>query len=229
MAFVNPSWMPHSVSEAARAGDATADDLASGRAWSHLLEALRKAADVVLSEDVPRDPVDMAAGFRHLLGLLGMGIDQGLRSEVDPVLAVKPSNVDNVYKWGMDCPDCIYAGAPLRGGESYRLWGNRGTAAMSDCSQWRAWRHPPMSFSTSWTWGRGAKSTSSSRRSSTRATGFPSPRTRRHWSCATSSTTGTPRWPRRCPSSALAQPASGRGAQPRTPERSRRASIGCPG
>ena len=128
MAFVNPSWMPHSVSEAARAGDATADDLTSGHAWSHLLEALQKASDIVLSDDVPRDPVDMAAGFRHLLGLLGIGIDQGLRAEIDPVLAVKPSNVDNVYKWGMDCPDCIYAGAPLRGGDTYHLWGNRGTA-----------------------------------------------------------------------------------------------------
>ncbi len=128
MAFVNPSWMPHSVSEAARAGDATADDLTSGRAWSHLLQALQKASDIVLSDDVPRDPVDMATGFRHLLGLLGIGIDQGLRAEVDPVLAVKPSNVDNVYKWGMDCPDCIYAGAPLRGGDTYHLWGNRGTA-----------------------------------------------------------------------------------------------------
>src|SRR5580658_5779615 len=128
MAFVNPSWMPHSVGEAARAGDATTDDLTSGRAWSHLLQALQKAADVVLSDDMPRDPMDMAAGFRHLLGLLGIGIAQGLRAEVDPVLAVKPSNVDNVYKWGMDCPDCIYAGAPLRGGETYHLWGNRGTA-----------------------------------------------------------------------------------------------------
>src|SRR3984957_379033 len=128
MAFVTPSWMPHSVGEAARAGDATTDDLTSGRAWSHLLQALQKAADVVLSDDMPRDPMDMAAGFRHLLGLLGLGIDQGLRAEVDPVLAVKPSNVDNVYKWGMACPDCIYTGAGLRGGETYRLWGNRGSA-----------------------------------------------------------------------------------------------------
>src|ERR1700733_12267503 len=128
MAFVNPSWMPHSVGEAARAGDATTDDLTSGRAWGHLLQSLQKASDVVLSDGVPRDPVDMAAGFRHLLGLLGIGIDQGLRAEVDPVLAIKPSNVDNVYRWGMDCPDCIYAGGPLRGGETYRVWGSRGTA-----------------------------------------------------------------------------------------------------
>jgi len=126
--FVNPSWMPHSVSEAARAGGATADDLVSGRAWSHLLDGLRQASGVVLSDDVPRNPTDMAAGFRHLLVLLGLGLDQALRAQSEPVLAVTPSGVDNVFKWGMDCPDCIYTGAPLRGGESYRLWGNRGSA-----------------------------------------------------------------------------------------------------
>ncbi|HXY26713.1 MAG TPA: DUF1214 domain-containing protein [Acidimicrobiales bacterium] len=127
-AFVNPSWMPHSVSEATRAGDATADDLISGRAWSHLVDGLRRAAEMVRADDVPHNPADLAAGFRHLLVLVGIGIDQALRTEPDPVLAVRPSNVDNVFKWGMDCPDCIYTGAPLRGGETYRLWGSRGTA-----------------------------------------------------------------------------------------------------
>ena len=127
-AFVNPSWMPHSVGEAARAGDATADDLLSGRAWSHLLDGLRRASEVVLADDVPRNAADMAAGFRHLLVLLGIGLDNALREESGSVLAVKPSSVDAIYKWGMDCPDCIYTGAGLRGGETYRLWGNRGTA-----------------------------------------------------------------------------------------------------
>lgn len=126
--FVNPSWMPHSVSEAAKAGDATAEDLSSGRAWSHLLDALGQAADVVRSNAVARNPADLASGFRHLLVLLALGADQALRADPDPVLAVSPSGVDNVYKWGMDCPDCIYTGAPLRGGETYRIWGNRGTA-----------------------------------------------------------------------------------------------------
>ena len=127
-AFVNPSWMPHSVGEAARAGDATADDLLSGRAWSHLLDGLRQASAVVLADDVPRNAADMAAGFRHLLVLLGIGLDNALREESGAVLAVKPSGVDAIYKWGMDCPDCIYTGAGLRGGETYRLWGNRGSA-----------------------------------------------------------------------------------------------------
>jgi len=127
-AFVNPSWMPHSISEAAKAGDAEADDLVSGRAWSHLLDALGKAAEVVSTNSMARNADDLAAGFRHLLVLMSLGADQALRAEPDPVLAVNPSGVDNVYKWGMDCPDCIYTGAPLRGGESYRIWGNRGSA-----------------------------------------------------------------------------------------------------
>ena len=127
-AFVNPSWMPHSVGEAARAGDATADDLLSGRAWAHLLDGLRRASEIVLADDAPRNAADMAAGFRHLLVLLGIGLDNALREESGSVLAVKPSSVDAIYKWGMDCPDCIYTGAGLRGGETYRLWGNRGTA-----------------------------------------------------------------------------------------------------
>ena len=126
--FVNPSWMPHSVGEAAKAGDATAEDLVSGRAWSHLLDALAKAADVVSSNAVARNSTDLASGFRHLLVLLSLGADQALRADSEPVLAINPSGVDNVYKWGMDCPDCIYTGAPLRGGETYRVWGNRGTA-----------------------------------------------------------------------------------------------------
>jgi hypothetical protein len=126
--FQNPSWLPFYVGEAAAAGDATADDLVSGRAWAHLLDRLREASERVLAESGPRNAADLAAGFRHLLVLVGIGLDAGLRAQASPVLAVKPSGVDNVYKWGMDCPDCIYAGGPLRGGESYRIWGNRGTA-----------------------------------------------------------------------------------------------------
>jgi hypothetical protein len=127
-AFINPSWMPHSVGEAATAGDAGIDDLVSGAAWSHLLDSLKRASEIVLSRGETESAVDVAAGIRHLLVLLGTGVDQALRAQSDSVLAVKPSAVDNVYKWGMDCPDCIYTGAPLRGGESYRLWGNRGSA-----------------------------------------------------------------------------------------------------
>jgi len=120
--------MPFVVGEAARAGEATAEDLESGKAWAHLLERLGEASKTVLANDASRNPVDMASGIRHLLVLLGIGVDQALRVDTNPVLAIKPSGVDAIYKWGMECPDCIYTGSSLRGGESYRLFGSRGTA-----------------------------------------------------------------------------------------------------
>ncbi len=126
--FVSPAWMPSSLREAARAGDATAADLESGTAWAHLLGKLEAVSATVRSDDVPRNPADLAAGFKHLLVLLWTGIDEALRRDSGAVLAIRPSNTDAVFKWGMDCPDCIYMGAGLRGGASYRVWGNRGTA-----------------------------------------------------------------------------------------------------
>ena len=78
-AFQNPSWLPFVVGEAATAGDATADDLVSGRAWAHLLDRLREASDRVLAESAPRNANDLATGFRHLLVLLALGVDAGLR------------------------------------------------------------------------------------------------------------------------------------------------------
>ena len=105
-----------------------ATDLESGQAWNHLLDTLKRAGEVVLSDSVPHDPVDMASGFRHLLVLLGVGIDELLRRGLDRVPAIKPSGMDAAYKWGMECPDCIYMGSSLEGGSTYRLWGNRGSA-----------------------------------------------------------------------------------------------------
>ncbi|MGD0881243.1 MAG: DUF1214 domain-containing protein [Acidimicrobiales bacterium] len=126
--FQNPAWLPFSVSEAATAGDATSQDLESGQAWNHLLERLRQAGDTVLSDSVPHDPMDMASGFRHLLVLLGIGIDELLRRGLDRVPAIKPAAMDAAYKWGMECPDCIYVGSALKGGTTYRLSGTRGSA-----------------------------------------------------------------------------------------------------
>ena len=126
--FRNPAWLPFAVSEAASAGDATAQDLESGEAWIHLLDTLRRAGETVLSDAVPNDPTDMTSGFRHLLVLLGVWIDELLRRGLDQVPAIKPSGMDAAYKWGMECPDCIYVGSALEGGRTYRLSGTRGSA-----------------------------------------------------------------------------------------------------
>ncbi len=122
----NPmAWLPFSIAEAALAGS---DDVDLSQAWSYLQERLRDAAQIVQSDPTNRNRVDLAAGMRHLLVLLTAGIDEVLRFDTDPILCVQATSTDDLVTWGMECPDCIYTRAVLRGGESYRLFGNRGTA-----------------------------------------------------------------------------------------------------
>ena len=66
--------------------------------------------------------------MRHLMVLLAVGIDMALRVDPDPVLAVNRASMDDIVTWGLECPDCVYMNASLRAGETYRLFGNRGTA-----------------------------------------------------------------------------------------------------
>jgi hypothetical protein len=121
------AWLPHSITEASTGTPASGDvDLAA--AWSHLMHRLDDAAQIVQSDPASRNPIDLAAGMRHLLVLLAAGIDESLRFDPDPILCVQRASTNDVVTWGMECPDCLYTRATMRGGESYRLFGNRGTA-----------------------------------------------------------------------------------------------------
>lgn len=121
------AWLPFSITESALTGSGD-DDVDLSAAWSYLQERLRDAAQIVQSDPASRNRVDLAAGMRHLLVLLTAGIHEVLRFDPDPILSVQAASTDDLVTWGMECPDCIYTGAVLRGGESYRLSGNRGTA-----------------------------------------------------------------------------------------------------
>jgi hypothetical protein len=130
-AWKNPlAWLPHSIAEAALSTDPSAfqDDGDLPAAWAHLQERLSKAEQLVVSTPVNKNPIDYAAGMRHLMVLLAAGIDAALRVDPDPVLAVNRASMDDIVTWGLECPDCLYLNASLRAGETYRLFGNRGTA-----------------------------------------------------------------------------------------------------
>jgi hypothetical protein len=122
------AWLPHSIAEASLAANAEGEDAGLSTAWSHLLHKLEDAARTVESDPVTRNRVDLAAGMRHLLVLLAAGVDEALRFDPDPILCVQRTSTDDIVTWGMECPDCLYTRATMRGGESYRLFGNRGTA-----------------------------------------------------------------------------------------------------
>ncbi|HEX3289720.1 MAG TPA: DUF1214 domain-containing protein [Mycobacterium sp.] len=122
----NPmAWLPHSIAQAAFSGGT---DIDLPNAWAHLLERLRAAGEQVAEAPVNRNRIDYASGMRHLMVLLAVGIDEALRVDPDPVLSVQRASTDDILTWGMECPDCIYLRATLRGSETYRLYGNRGTA-----------------------------------------------------------------------------------------------------
>jgi hypothetical protein len=127
-AWKNPmAWLPHSIAEAALStGDSEAPDLAT--AWAHLQERLSAAEQLVRSAPVNKNRLDYGSGMRHLMVLLAVGTDMALRADPDPVLAVNRASMDDIVTWGLECPDCVYLNASLRAGETYRLFGNRGTA-----------------------------------------------------------------------------------------------------
>jgi hypothetical protein len=122
------AWLPSSVGSAARKGTLTAESLHSGEAWRLLLQSLAEAGDLLHSDRLPPGNEADAEGYRHLMVLLALGIDEALRTSdpYDPV--IRPGNVDNLLKWGMDCPDALYCGAPLRPDATYRVRGTRGGA-----------------------------------------------------------------------------------------------------
>lgn len=92
------AWLPHSIAEAASATPASGDvDLAA--AWSHLMRRLDNAAQIVKSDPASRNPIDLAAGMRHLLVLLAAGIDEALRFDPDPILCVQRASTNDVVTW----------------------------------------------------------------------------------------------------------------------------------
>ena len=122
-----PLWLPSSVGSAPRRGTASDDDLLSGRAWEQFLSHLGAAGDVLGSPRAPSTALEQAGGYRHLLTLLALGIDEALRPSDPYDPHISPGNVDAVLKWGMDCPDAAYVGSAIRGDATYRLVGSRGT------------------------------------------------------------------------------------------------------
>jgi hypothetical protein len=122
------AWLPNSIAEASLTGKPDSDDMGLTQAWSHLLDKLRGAAQIVETDPVSRNRVDLAAGMRHLVVLLAAGVDEVLRFDPDPILSIGRTSTDDTVTWGMECPDCTYTRATMRSGESYRLFGNRGTA-----------------------------------------------------------------------------------------------------
>ena len=98
-----------------------------GEAWSALCKELEQAGRLVLGKGVPDSPRDRAEGFRYLTRFLASGLVSCILHD-DPDYPVFGRMMDITRPWGLDFPDCLYLYAPIRGGASYRIWGQRGSA-----------------------------------------------------------------------------------------------------
>jgi hypothetical protein len=110
----------------------TADDpadprIASGAAWDALVAALGRGRERVLGDGAPDAPRDRAEGFQYLLRFLASGIALCVE-HADPDHPSFVRMVDFDRRWGLDCPDCLYLYATVRGDAAYRVFGRRGTA-----------------------------------------------------------------------------------------------------
>jgi hypothetical protein len=106
----------------------TADDSAdAGAAWDALVAALGRARQRVLADGAPDTARDRAEGFQYLLRFLASGVALCIEhADADHPSFVRMVDFDR--RWGLDCPDCLYLYATVRGDAVYRVFGRRSTA-----------------------------------------------------------------------------------------------------
>ncbi|MCC6340492.1 MAG: DUF1214 domain-containing protein [Acidimicrobiia bacterium] len=106
-------------------GDAD-DALANGQAWADFCRSLEQAGQQVLRDTAPGTPLDTAEGFRYLTRLLRSFLYATMENS-DPDRP-RWQGLDLV-KIGADNPYNVYHSAPVRGANTYRITGDRGTIA----------------------------------------------------------------------------------------------------
>ena len=99
----------------------------TGEAWDEFCDTLKRAGKLVLGDGVPDSPSDRAEGFRYLTRFLAAGTVLCVE-HADPDYPEFGRMVDHTMAWGLDCPDCLYLYATVRGDAGYRISGNRGSA-----------------------------------------------------------------------------------------------------
>jgi len=95
--------------------------------WNQLCDRLREAGQILSDPRAPRDASTQAYGLNYLLNLLNSGIELTTMS-VDPDHPEFGRPQDATKKWGLDCPDALYARATIDGAGTYLLRGAPGTA-----------------------------------------------------------------------------------------------------
>jgi len=102
------------------------DAVLTGQAWSEFCTALEQAGQQVLRDSAPGTPLDRAEGFRYLARLLRNSLYATIENSDPDRPALQGLDL---VKIGADNPDNVYLSAPVRGTNTYRITGSRGSIA----------------------------------------------------------------------------------------------------
>ena len=121
--------------------------ISTGVAWDAVSDAVRRIQTLVIGPQVPASPQLQAEGFRYLTRFLEAGIRTCVEY-ADPDHPEFCRMIERGMTWGLDCPDCLYLYASVRGDAEYRIHGRLGSAnhldlqvnyghfAFGDISKW---------------------------------------------------------------------------------------------
>lgn len=100
------------------------DQLAAS--FRELIQALQSVESDIRQSPSFGNEAEQVGGYRHMLRSLVKGVEAEILQDADyPYFRI----LDFWLKEGGDNPDQRYAFSPIRGGETYRVWGRLGSAA----------------------------------------------------------------------------------------------------
>jgi hypothetical protein len=105
------------------------DDDRLRTAWDDFCGTLRAAGASVLDQKTAGSKATRADGFAHLAQLLSLGLDFFVLN-ADTDFPEFTRVITPTRKWALDNPDSQYDRAPVRSGNTYRISGKVGTAAL---------------------------------------------------------------------------------------------------
>ncbi|MBV2234593.1 MAG: DUF1214 domain-containing protein [Sterolibacterium sp.] len=109
--------------------DPAIDAILDGETWAAFCDTLKRAGQQILREEAPADALNRAEGWRYLSRLVRVALEMHVEY-ADPHWPgfIQPSH--ETVKIGGDNPDNLYLSARIDGRCTYRVWGQRGNAAV---------------------------------------------------------------------------------------------------
>lgn len=106
-------------------GRRASDGDALAAALAELVETIEAVEQSIRTSPSFGDEAEQVGGYRHMLRALAKGMEAEILQDPDyPYFRI----LDFWLREGGDNPDQQYAFSPIRGGESYRIWGRLGSA-----------------------------------------------------------------------------------------------------